>query len=103
MYKSFGIFPSETRVGNGLTVDAFSDLLITFFYIAFYHHTLDKIPDVGIDGAVMHYFLCNPNLLLELLVDLEELPELLLVPPLAAKDIPAHNNKAITTTDNFFI
>ena len=43
MYKSFGIFPSETGVCDGLAIDSFSDLLITFFNVAFYHHTLDEI------------------------------------------------------------
>ena len=44
--QSFGIFPSQTWVGDGFAVAVFSDLLAAWFDIAFYHDTFDHLVDL---------------------------------------------------------
>ena len=39
----FGIFPSETRIGNGFSVNSFTNLLISGFNVTFNHNTFDEL------------------------------------------------------------
>lgn len=61
--QSFGIFPSQTWVGDGFAVAVFSDLLAAWFDIAFYHDTFDHLVDLAGMAAAVEYFLDNTDLL----------------------------------------
>ena len=63
----FGIFPSETRIGNGFSVNMISDRLISLFDVTFNHQTLYQRTDIGINLAVIHHFFCDTDLFLKLL------------------------------------
>lgn len=63
----FGIFPSETRIGNGFSVNMISDRLISLFDVTFNHQTLYQRTDIGRKLAVMHHFFCDTDLFLKLL------------------------------------
>lgn len=66
----FGIFPSETRIGNGFSVNMISDRLISLFDVTFNHQTLYQRTDIGRKLAVMHHFfairICSLNFFPEL-------------------------------------
>ena len=61
--QSFGIFPSQTWVGDGFAVAVFSDLLAAWFDIAFYHDTFDHLVDLAGMAAAVEDFLDNTDLL----------------------------------------
>ena len=61
--QSFGIFPSQTWVGDGFAVAVFSDLLAAWFDIAFYHDTFDHLVDLAGMAAAVENFLDDTDLL----------------------------------------
>ena len=61
--QSFGIFPSQTWVGDGFAVAVLSDLLAAWFDIAFYHDTFDHLVDLAGMAAAVEDFLDNTDLL----------------------------------------
>lgn len=67
----FGIFPSETRIGNGFSVNMISDRLISLFDVTFNHQTFYQRTDIGRKLAVMHHFFCDTDLFLKLFPELE--------------------------------
>ena len=58
----FGLFPAQAWVCDGLSVNAFTNLLCTIFNIAFNHEALEQLPDVIAVTAAMQHFVANPNL-----------------------------------------
>ena len=46
------LFPAEARIGYGLAIDMFVDLLRAVFDVALYHETFDKIADIAVIAAV---------------------------------------------------
>ena len=46
--ESLCIIPAKTWICDGLTIDAVSNLLIAFFYVALDHYTLNKSLDIRV-------------------------------------------------------
>ena len=60
------LFPSETRVCDGFSVDVVTDLLVTVFDITFDHKTFHHIVDIFGNAAVFKHFLGNTDLLFKM-------------------------------------
>ena len=61
--QTLGIIPSQTRVGDGFSVDVFADFLAAWFDVALDHDSFDEVTDiVGVTTAV-EYFLDDTDLL----------------------------------------
>ena len=62
----FGGFPAQTGVCDGFSIDTAANLLAAFFDVAFYHDTLYKMVNIGVQLSAVHDFLDNTNLLFKL-------------------------------------
>lgn len=56
-YHLFGLFPADTRIGNGLSVDVLVYLLVAVLDVALYHEALYKLADTVVVIAAAENFL----------------------------------------------
>ena len=61
-HQAFGLFPSETRVGNRLTKNMLAYALGTILQIAFNHQTLNQTLDITVLVTAVYDILGNTDL-----------------------------------------